>query len=171
MFITALIFGLLGSFHCIGMCGPIALVLPVHHNNTFQKGLKIILYHLGRILAYGSIGFLFGWLGKGLYLSGFQQRLSILIGLAMIASILIPSGILNRLSITQSSYVFIGKLKSSLAQQLKKKDAKALFSIGFLNGFLPCGMVYIGLGRRYCNSKHPHKVLCTCVFTELEQHR
>ena len=164
MFLTALIFGLLGSFHCIGMCGPIALVLPVHHNNTFQKGLNIMLYHLGRILAYGSIGFLFGWLGKGLYLSGFQQRLSILIGLVMIGSMLIPSAILNRFSITQSSYVFIGKLKSSLAQQLKRKDAKALFSVGFLNGFLPCGMVYMALAGAIATARPSQGFLYMVIY-------
>jgi sulfite exporter TauE/SafE len=145
MLYSALILGLLGSFHCVGMCGPIALVLPVHHHNPIQKFIKITLYHLGRIIAYGCIGVLFGLLGKGLFLSGFQQRLSILIGIGMIVYIVFPSRIFNSIKITQPLYLFIGKLKSSLGKQLKKKSNKALFSIGFLNGFLPCGMVYMAL--------------------------
>lgn len=145
MLYSALILGLLGSFHCIGMCGPIALVLPVHHHNPVQKFIKIFLYHLGRVLAYGSIGLLFGSLGKGLYLSGFQQRLSILIGIGMILFVIFPSKLFNTNKLTQPIYLLIGKLKSGLGKQLKKKSNKALFSIGFLNGFLPCGMVYMAL--------------------------
>ncbi|MGB8705218.1 MAG: sulfite exporter TauE/SafE family protein, partial [Gillisia sp.] len=66
MWITALIFGLLGSFHCVGMCGPIAFLLPVDRENNFKKLFQIFIYHSGRILAYSSIGFLFGFAGKSL---------------------------------------------------------------------------------------------------------
>jgi len=145
MLYSAILLGLLGSFHCIGMCGPIALVLPVHSENPLQKFTKISLYHFGRMLAYGLIGFLFGLLGKGLFLSGFQQRLSILLGVLMVAYTFIPSKFLNTHKIIQPLYLLIGKLKSGLGKQLKRKSNKALFSIGFLNGFLPCGMVYIAL--------------------------
>lgn len=145
MFFSALLLGLLGSFHCIGMCGPIALVLPVHHEKPLQKFLKIAMYHLGRMMAYGSIGLVFGLAGKGLYLSGFQQRLSMIIGVIMIGYILIPTRILNNFKFTSPLYLGIGKLKSSLGKHLKSKGYKALGSIGFLNGFLPCGMVYMAL--------------------------
>lgn len=145
MFLSALVLGLLGSFHCIGMCGPIALVLPVHTENPLRKFLKICSYHLGRMFAYGSIGLVFGFLGKGLFLSGFQQRLSILIGIFMIAYILIPSKLLNKFKITTPIFNFIGIIKSSLAKQLKNKSSKSLAILGFLNGFLPCGMVYMAL--------------------------
>ncbi|WP_346433215.1 sulfite exporter TauE/SafE family protein [Lutimonas zeaxanthinifaciens] len=137
--------GLLGSFHCIGMCGPIAFVLPVNKKNKAQTFLGTSLYHLGRILSYGLIGFLFGLLGKGLYLAGFQQRLSILIGFVMILIVLIPSRILNRYSFTRPLYRIIGIVKSKLGLYLNKTSLKALFSIGFFNGFLPCGLVYMAL--------------------------
>ena len=84
MLYTALVLGLLGSFHCIGMCGPIAFVLPVDRTSQSRAFIGSFLYHLGRLLTYGLIGMLFGLLGKGLYLAGFQQRLSILIGVIMI---------------------------------------------------------------------------------------
>ena len=145
MFATAFVFGLLASFHCIGMCGPIALVLPIHHFNKREKIVKITLYHIGRMLAYGSMGLLFGLLGKGLFLSGFQQRLSLLVGLIMIRYVLIPSKYLKKNNSTAFIYKILQKLKSKLGNQLKKKSNKALLGIGFLNGFLPCGMVYMAL--------------------------
>jgi len=145
MLLSAVILGLLSSFHCVGMCGPIAFVLPVDRTNKFKQGYQTILYHLGRLLAYSSIGLLFGLLGKGLYLAGFQQRLSILLGILMIALVLIPLRILNKYNFSKPVYRGIGIIKSKLGLYLKKKSSKAIFTIGFFNGFLPCGMVYMAL--------------------------
>ncbi|MDG2280340.1 MAG: sulfite exporter TauE/SafE family protein [Flavicella sp.] len=145
MFYSAFILGLLGSFHCIGMCGPIAMVLPVHNEKPFPRFLKIFLYHFGRILAYGTIGLAFGFLGKGLFLSGFQQRLSIVIGILMILYIMIPASVFSKFQVTTPLYSFIGKIKSGLGKRLKNKSYASLFTIGFLNGYLPCGMVYMAL--------------------------
>lgn len=164
MFFSALILGLLGSFHCIGMCGPIALVLPVHNEKTVRKFLKIALYHFGRMLAYGTIGIAFGLLGKGLYLSGFQQRLSIIIGVIMIAYILIPTKFLNRFNFTSPLYHFIAKIKSLLGKQLKRKSGKSFATIGFLNGFLPCGMVYMALAGAIETATPIKGFLYMCVF-------
>ena len=145
MLLSAVILGLLGSFHCVGMCGPIAFVLPVDRTNKFKQGYQTFLYHIGRLLAYSSIGLLFGLLGKGLYLAGFQQRLSILLGILMIALVLIPLRILNKYNFSKPVYRSIGIIKSKLGLYLKKKSNKAIFTIGFFNGFLPCGMVYMAL--------------------------
>lgn len=127
------------------MCGPIAFVLPLNKKNKVQTLLGTSLYHSGRILSYALIGFLFGLLGKGLYLAGFQQRLSILIGCVMILIVLIPSNLLNKYNFTRPLYRTIGLVKSKLGLYLKKSSMKALFSIGFFNGFLPCGLVYMAL--------------------------
>lgn len=145
MFFSAFILGLLGSFHCIGMCGPIAMVLPVHTEKPFARCIKICLYHFGRILAYGSIGLIFGLLGKGLFLSGFQQRLSIIIGIFMILYIAIPASFFKKFKFASPFYKIIGKIKSGLGKRLKNKSYISLFIIGFLNGYLPCGMVYMAL--------------------------
>ena len=145
MLLSAVILGLLSSFHCVGMCGPIAFVLPVDRTNKYKQGYQTLLYHLGRLLAYTSIGLLFGLLGKGLYLAGFQQRLSILLGILMIALVLIPLRILNKYNFSKPVYRGIGLIKSKLGLYLKKKSSKAIFTIGFFNGFLPCGMVYMAL--------------------------
>ncbi|REE81879.1 hypothetical protein BX611_1420 [Lutibacter oceani] len=142
---TALVLGLAGSFHCIGMCGPIAFVLPVDRSSKSKLIFQTFLYHLGRIISYSLIGLLFGIIGKGLYLAGFQQRLSILMGVVMIALVLIPISIFNKYNFTKPLYKIIGQIKQKLGSYLTKKSNKAIFSIGFFNGFLPCGLVYMAL--------------------------
>ncbi|SNR33317.1 sulfite exporter TauE/SafE family protein [Lutibacter flavus] len=142
---TALVLGLAGSFHCIGMCGPIAFVLPVDRSSKSKLIFQTFLYHLGRLISYSLIGLLFGFIGKGLYLAGFQQRLSVLMGVIMIAAVLIPISILNKYNFSKPLYKIIGRVKQKLGSYLSKKSNKAIFSIGFFNGFLPCGLVYMAL--------------------------
>ncbi len=145
MLYTAFILGLLGSFHCIGMCGPIAFVLPLDRTSKAKMIFQTTLYHFGRLLTYTLIGILFGIIGKGLYLAGFQQRLSILMGIIMILTVVIPISVFNRFSITKPIYKLIGKVKQQLGLYLNKKSNKSIFLIGFFNGFLPCGLVYMAL--------------------------
>ena len=145
MLSTALIFGLLGSFHCVGMCGPIAFLLPVDRSNTLKKTGQIFMYHFGRILAYSLIGLIFGLIGKSLNLLGMQQQLSIGIGLLMILVVLIPSQIFNKYNLSKPLYKVISKVKSRLGTELKRKSPDTFLTIGFLNGFLPCGLVYMAV--------------------------
>ena len=145
MLYTAFIFGLISSFHCIGMCGPIAMMLPVDSHNQAKKVTQIMTYHIGRLAAYALIGLVFGLVGKGLFLSGMQQKLSIFIGVAMIAVILIPEKVFAKHNFSKPIFLFISKIKTSLGSQFKNKSFKSLFMIGLLNGFLPCGMVYVAL--------------------------
>jgi len=145
MLLSALIFGLLGSFHCIGMCGPIAFMLPVDRSNNLKKTSQIALYHLGRILTYSLIGLLFGLLGKSFNLFGFQQQLSIIVGVLMIIIILIPYKTFNKYNFSKPFFKMISKVKSALGKELKKKSPDTFLIIGFLNGFLPCGLVYMAL--------------------------
>lgn len=145
MLISALIFGLLGSFHCVGMCGPIAFMLPVVQTNAYIKVIQISIYHVGRLLSYSIIGLVFGLIGKGLYLFGFQQQLSIIIGVAMIIIILIPYKTFNKYNFSKPAYKIISKIKSGLGTAFKKKTLNTFLTIGFLNGFLPCGLVYMAV--------------------------
>ena len=145
MLYSAFIFGLISSFHCIGMCGPIAMMLPVDRTNQAKKVTQIITYHIGRLTAYGTIGFVFGLLGKGFFLAGIQQNLSIFIGAAMIIVVLIPEKIFAKYNFSKPAYRLISKIKIALGSQFRNKSYKSLFTIGLLNGFLPCGMVYVAL--------------------------
>lgn len=142
---SAFILGLLGSLHCVGMCGPIAFMLPVDRSNSVKKISQITTYHLGRILAYSLIGLFFGLVGKSLYIFGIQQQLSIAIGVLMILVVLIPVNTFNKYNLSKPIYKVISKVKSSLGQALKKKSADTFLTIGFLNGFLPCGLVYMAV--------------------------
>jgi len=145
MLATALIFGLLGSFHCVGMCGPIAFLLPVDRTNNFKKVGQIFLYHFGRILAYSIIGLVFGLVGKSLNLFGFQQQLSILIGALMLVVVLIPQQEFNKYNFSKPIFKAVSRVKSALGKELKKKTPDTFLTIGFLNGFLPCGLVYMAV--------------------------
>ncbi|MBA6151237.1 sulfite exporter TauE/SafE family protein [Gelidibacter maritimus] len=142
---SAVILGLLGSFHCVGMCGPIAFMLPVDRENTGKKVFQIFTYHFGRILAYSIIGLFFGLVGKSLYIFGLQQQLSIFIGILMIIVVLLPTRVFNKYNFSKPIYKLISKVKSALGQAFKKKTADTFLTIGFLNGFLPCGLVYMAV--------------------------
>lgn len=145
MILSAVILGLMGSLHCVGMCGPIAFMLPVDRSNKFKKFVQIFIYHFGRLLAYGIIGLVFGLLGKSLYVFGIQQKLSIIIGILMIVLVLIPYKTFNRYNLSKPVYKIISKVKNRLGKELKKKSPDTFLTIGFLNGFLPCGLVYMAL--------------------------
>jgi sulfite exporter TauE/SafE len=145
MLYTAFIFGLISSFHCIGMCGPIAMMLPVDSTKEAKKVTQIITYHIGKLTAYGFLGLIFGLLGRSFYLAGMQQQLSIIVGILMILVAIIPEKVFAKYNFSKPVYKIISKVKSNLGQQFKNKSYKSLFTIGLLNGFLPCGMVYVAI--------------------------
>lgn len=145
MVLSALILGLMGSLHCVGMCGPIAFMLPVDRHSHVKKFSQIFIYHFGRLMAYGIMGLVFGLLGKGLYVFGIQQKLSIFIGILMIFVVLIPAKTFNTYNLSKPLYKVISSVKNKLGEELKKKTPDTFLTIGFLNGFLPCGLVYMAL--------------------------
>lgn len=145
MLVSAIILGLMGSLHCMGMCGPIAFMLPVDRGNNLKKLLQVSIYHVGRLLSYALIGLVFGVLGRGLYIFGMQQKLSIGVGLLMIIIVLLPAKTLNSFNVSRPIYNLISRVKNRLGQELKKKTPDTFLTIGFLNGFLPCGLVYMAL--------------------------
>ncbi|AKA35435.1 sulfite exporter TauE/SafE family protein [Flagellimonas lutaonensis] len=145
MVFSAAILGFLGSLHCLGMCGPIAFMLPLDRHDQLKKGGQLFLYHLGRILAYSLMGLAFGLVGRGLYLFGVQQKLSILIGAIMILLVLVPGRYFKKYSLAKPVYAVLAKVKSRLGQALQKRTPDTFLTIGFLNGFLPCGLVYMAL--------------------------
>ncbi len=145
MLYSAFILGLLGSLHCVGMCGPIAFMLPVDRSNSFKKVSQIGIYHIGRLLAYSLIGLVFGLVGKSLNLFGVQQQLSIAIGIIMIVVVLMPYKTFAKYNLSKPLNKVVSKVKSNLGQALKKKTSDTFLTIGFLNGFLPCGLVYMAV--------------------------
>lgn len=127
------------------MCGPVAMMIPVDRNNAAKRIFQLFLYHWGRLTAYGMLGLFFGLLGRGLFLAGLQQQLSVLMGVLMIVFIIIPERKLAQYNFSKPVYKLISNVKSHLGAQFKRKSFDALFTMGLLNGFLPCGMVYAAL--------------------------
>ena len=143
--LSALVLGLMGSFHCAGMCGPIAIALPPQGNTILQKIFGGSLYNLGRTITYGIMGALFGMLGQGIHLLGFQQKVSVVMGAFMIISVLFPALFRNQYNLDRSLFSFVGKLKKSIGKLFAVRSFQSLFFIGLLNGLLPCGLVYIAI--------------------------
>ena len=143
--LTAFIVGFLGSFHCTGMCGPIAVALPVPNSNNLSFFTGRILYNLGRIVTYSFLGAVLGLLGGRIALAGAQQIVSIVLGVIIIIAVLLPQKHKNYFAQHQIIQKLAGPLKANISVLFKKGTFSALFLIGILNGFLPCGFVYIGL--------------------------
>jgi sulfite exporter TauE/SafE len=118
------------------MCGPIALMIPVDRTNPTKKAIQIITYHLGRLF----------------------------IGVAMIITMLTPESVLANYNFSKPVYRLISKIKSSLGKQFKNKSYKSLFTIGLLNGFLPCGMVYVALFGAIAMQNVPFGILYMLLF-------
>jgi sulfite exporter TauE/SafE len=142
---TAFIVGLFGSMHCIGMCGPITLALPGFQNNLPLVVYSRFLYNIGRTITYAFMGAVIGLAGEGISLAGAQRWVSIGTGILLIVIVLIPSGLSSRLQVLEPAYHFTDYLKKKFGPLLKSNSQSSVFLIGILNGFLPCGLVYVAL--------------------------
>lgn len=141
--LTGLVFGLLGSLHCVGMCGPLLLALPLKEN---QKLTGQVLYHGGRILCYSLMGVLLSLFGVSLRYTGLHEFFSLSIGIMMIIGLFI---FLFGKSLINNSFGkswLLTKIKNFWRSFFETKSIIYLPMIGFLNGMLPCGFVYIALG-------------------------
>lgn len=142
---SALVLGLIGSLHCAGMCGPIAIALPLSKDSWVSRIAGGLSYNIGRTLTYVLLGAIFGLVGMGLALGGLQQATSILAGSVMVLSVLIPAiGNLNN-KFNRIIDPLATSLKRAFSRLFSKKSMSSLFLLGILNGFLPCGLVYMAL--------------------------
>jgi sulfite exporter TauE/SafE len=145
VFEIGFLMGLLGSVHCIGMCGPLVMALPISQKSNLQKIAAISLYHFGKITSYAFLGVLFGLFGSQLPLFGLQQNLSMVIGVIMLLYVLY-------VFVLKSKRIHLAGIKhlnqlivKGLGYFLKSKSPISFLWIGMLNGLLPCGMIYIAL--------------------------
>jgi sulfite exporter TauE/SafE len=142
--IPAFLMGMAGSLHCIGMCGPIALSLPVQGQSMAGKISGGMLYNLGRITTYGMLGLVMGTLGQSLQWFAWQQKISILLGLSILAFLIVPL-VLPGKSLHPAISALMSSIRARLARVLGNPHPAALYSTGLLNGLLPCGLVYMAL--------------------------
>ncbi|MFY7972075.1 MAG: sulfite exporter TauE/SafE family protein [Flavobacteriales bacterium] len=135
--IAALVLGLAGSLHCIGMCGPLMLALPTNAHWTSTR----LLNQLGRILTYALLGAIVGAMGQTLKALGFQQILAVASGILMLLFIAWPAGMKK----TFLNMKWTQKIKKPFAHLIEKRSHLSFFLLGVLNGLLPCGLVYVAL--------------------------
>ena len=138
-FWTAFLLGLVGSAHCAGMCGPLALALPRTGDTSALFLAGRLAYNAGRILTYSLLGALFGLLGQTFAVAGLQRWVSLVAGILILVSLVASSRFALGLPATR----VVGWLKTSLGRLLQHRSVAAVFSLGLLNGLLPCGLVYV----------------------------
>lgn len=127
------------------MCGPIAVALPLSNESWIRKVAGALLYNTGRTITYGLLGLIFGLAGMGLSLGGLQQWASIGLGVIMILSVLVPR--LARIgSAAEKAVDRISRwMTAAFSKLFRIRSHGSLFTIGLLNGFLPCGLVYVAV--------------------------
>ena len=144
IFITAFFIGGLGSVHCIGMCGPLAFSLPAVKESPQSKFVSSLLYNLGRIFTYALLGAVLGTIGTAFSFFGFQQWLSILLGVIILLFILLPKRLKSVATNNRVAGMF-EKVRIALGSLFFRKNYRSVFFIGLLNGLLPCGLVYMAM--------------------------
>jgi sulfite exporter TauE/SafE len=144
--LAGLAFGFLGSAHCVGMCGPLALSLPGAQQMRGQFLAERLLYNLGRVLTYTLLGGLAGLVGQVVSLAGLQQALSIGVGTLMVLVAAVPWVSRQIQQLEQAPSAFLRHVTAPMGALYKKGGFLAMLVIGLLNGLLPCGFVYAALG-------------------------
>lgn len=163
------LFGFLGSLHCAGMCGPIALSLPntLGISSTSKKGdlLKAqLLYNGGRVCTYMAMGGTIGILGWSVHLVGMQRYVSIATGILMLAFVIFPKNKRIQKYIYPALAKFIQKIKQHWPSIEEKKNFRTFFAVGLINGLLPCGFLYIALAAALTTGNPINSILFMALF-------
>jgi sulfite exporter TauE/SafE len=136
---TAFPLGLAGSLHCAGMCGPLVLALAKARPRTMRESTSRVFYHLGRVASYCLLGLILGSLGHVAAPAGFQRWLSIALGVALLAGLLVAA----RVPLAAPVMKWVTLLKNSMRGLLQRNTLSSQAIMGTLNGLLPCGLVYV----------------------------
>jgi uncharacterized protein len=153
--------GFLGSLHCIGMCGPIVLALPV----SGSKGIiKRILYNSGRVVTYSVMGLGAGFIGSRFFMAGFQQDISIIFGASIILYVITPASLKAKVSGSHAVSSIYIPVKRSLGKLFTRKSSSSFLFIGLLNGLLPCGFVYMALAASVVTGSALNGALAMALF-------
>ncbi len=136
---TAFLLGLIGSLHCAGMCGPLALALPPAGATAPAYVLGRVAYNAGRIITYCLLGLVVGLAGRTLLLAGLQRWTSIALGVALLLGLFAS----RKLALSRPVTAAVNQLKSRMSGLLRRRSLAGLAVLGLLNGLLPCGLVYV----------------------------
>jgi hypothetical protein len=145
LLLSALILGLLGGGHCLGMCGGLmgALTLAIPAEQRAQRFQLLLSYNLGRILSYATAGLLLGMAGWALANSPAAMLLRVVAALLLIAMGLYLAGWWSGLTRIEALGRGLWRHIQPLTRRFMPVDnlPKALV-LGSLWGWLPCGLVY-----------------------------
>ena len=146
MYWVAFLLGFFGSLHCIGMCGPLALAVHSSKNHTgWVTFWNSLLYNAGRTTGYIMLGLLFGIAGSIVAFSGAQRVISIVLGIIMVLFFIFsanPDQLIARSLVLKRFY---SKVTVTLSNLLHKSKRIPVYYLGVVNGFLPCGLVYLAI--------------------------
>ncbi len=133
--------GILGSAHCLGMCGGFVLAINTTHDRTTGV-LHQGFYFFGKTVTYTLLGAAAGTMGSALAgITGAQNVLSIVAGIAMLFIGLSVLGVFDRIE-SAGRLAGIPGFKQALGYFLQRRSFSGTFGLGLLNGLLPCGLVY-----------------------------
>jgi sulfite exporter TauE/SafE len=144
--VTALLAGLLGGAHCVGMCGGIVAAMSLHAGAR-QPPAVHLGYNLGRIASYVLAGALAGLVGSAAFVSDhllpLQTALYVIAQVMLILLGLYLAG-LNRavLWLERAGGTLWGRLQPRLGRLLPIRDFPGALAAGAVWGWLPCGLVY-----------------------------
>jgi len=141
--------GFIGSLHCIGMCGGLIGAMTMNRHNTWWPG--VTAYQFGRITTYSTLGLIAGLIGSlFVHSDSFQHTQA---GLSIVAGVLIIILALHIGGWLPDPFARLGKTVANATGLSRWLNAAATsdrispwYSVGVINGLLPCGLVYAGIG-------------------------
>ena len=165
MLYMAFTLGLFGSLHCLGMCGPLAIAFTNRPNTTkVQTAISGLNYNLGRTFTYAGLGLLFGALGSVMVLSDLQKILSIILGSALVLSSLFGFSISKKLFSSLHLSKLYNKYQMMVQNLIVRSKSHHPFTLGLLNGLLPCGLVYVAIAGALASGSTLSGVLFMGLF-------
>jgi uncharacterized protein len=142
LFAAAVALGLVGSGHCLLMCGPLVLTFRPGAKARVRQISRTSLYHGGRLLTYASLGVVAGTAGHAVSAGGFGRALALVGG----AMLLVTAAGAARPVIAGRAGRAWSRVASGVCARVgrwsRSHGAIGIFGAGMANGLLPCGLVY-----------------------------
>lgn len=157
IYLSSFLLGIGSSWHCLGMCGPLVMSVPFPKKN--QSFLTKALYFVGKALAYALLGLIIGFFGMKSLWGSSQRYISIFAGILIVLMVIFPVFIPKTFN-----YPF-KKTFNQIFQKVKTQPKLwHFFGLGFLNGLLPCGMVYMALLIALASGNVIHAAVSMMLF-------
>lgn len=164
MILEALLLGFAGSFHCLAMCGPLHLSLLGNRKYDTKFIIDKSVFNIGRILTYGVLGLILGFIGKNLPLYEIQKVVSIVTGVLIILVYFVPKITGKEIEIPFLNKFVIRNMGALMRNSKDKSSVIKYFFMGIINGLLPCGLVYVALIASFAQLSTVNSALYMILF-------